>query len=101
VTCGEYTEHARQFAAGKPIRLIHGGMLLDMIRSVQPASSAGVFRREPQGEVSPGREGEDSVPNCPKCGSRMVRRTARAGVTAGQGFWGCSGFPKCRGIRPG
>ncbi len=37
VTCGEYTEDASQFAAGKPIRLIHGETLLEMIRSVQPA----------------------------------------------------------------
>ena len=40
VTCGEYTEDAAKFAAGKPIRLIHGETPLEMIRSVQPASSA-------------------------------------------------------------
>jgi restriction system protein len=35
VTCGEYTEDAREFATGKPIHLIHGERLLEMIRSVQ------------------------------------------------------------------
>jgi restriction system protein len=35
VTCGEYTLDAGKFAAGKPIRLIHGEALIEMVRSVQ------------------------------------------------------------------
>ena len=37
-------------------------------------------------------------PNCPKCDRPMVRRTARRGANAGREFWGCSEFPRCRGI---
>ena len=37
-------------------------------------------------------------PKCPKCGSAMVLRTARTGANQGEQFWGCSNFPKCRGI---
>ena len=37
-------------------------------------------------------------PNCPKCNEPMVLRTARQGSNAGNQFWGCSAFPKCRGI---
>jgi ATP-dependent DNA helicase RecQ len=37
-------------------------------------------------------------PNCPLCGSSMVLRTARRGKNAGGQFWGCSGFPICKGI---
>ncbi|WP_040259307.1 nuclease-related domain-containing protein [Pseudomonas massiliensis] len=33
---------------------------------------------------------------CPKCGSALVVRTAKSGAKAGQQFWGCSAFPKCR-----
>ncbi|WP_081987141.1 nuclease-related domain-containing protein [Methylotenera sp. G11] len=33
---------------------------------------------------------------CPKCGSKMVLRTTKAGENAGKQFWGCSQFPKCR-----
>jgi len=33
---------------------------------------------------------------CPKCGEALVLRTAKSGTKAGQQFWGCSGFPKCR-----
>lgn len=32
---------------------------------------------------------------CPRCGSRMVRRTSRAG----RSFWGCSRYPSCTGTR--
>lgn len=40
-----------------------------------------------------------STPTCPSCGSRMVRRTARRGRSAGSQFWGCSQYPRCRGTR--
>jgi restriction system protein len=33
---------------------------------------------------------------CPKCGSRMIVRTAKRGSSAGNQFWGCSAYPKCR-----
>ena len=36
---------------------------------------------------------------CPKCGSEMVLRETKKGENLGKQFWGCSGFPKCRGIR--
>lgn len=35
---------------------------------------------------------------CPKCGSKMVLRTATKGENKGNQFWGCSSFPKCRYI---
>jgi hypothetical protein len=41
VTCGEHTEDALKFAAGKPIRLISGETLLEMIRSVQGSRKCG------------------------------------------------------------
>jgi len=42
---------------------------------------------------------DDDAPACPVCGKRMVLRTAHKGEKAGQPFWGCSGYPKCRGTR--
>ncbi len=41
-----------------------------------------------------------SHPNCPKCGSEMILRTSKSGVTAGTKFWGCSNYPNCRGMVP-
>jgi len=40
---------------------------------------------------------ENSKP-CPKCGSSMILRTTKKGDNVGKKFWGCSSFPKCRGI---
>jgi len=42
---------------------------------------------------------KQGVDACPKCGSRMVLRTAKRGANAGGKFWGCSSFPKCRHIQ--
>lgn len=35
---------------------------------------------------------------CPRCGSALVLRTAKKGDNAGNQFYGCSSFPKCRYI---
>ncbi len=35
-------------------------------------------------------------PSCPKYGEPMLLRKARSGANAGQEFWGCSAFPRCR-----
>ncbi|MCX6023069.1 MAG: DNA topoisomerase [Chloroflexi bacterium] len=44
--------------------------------------------------AAPGAAG---APTCPQCGGSMIERRQRA---SGETFWGCSGYPKCRGTRP-
>ena len=41
----------------------------------------------------------DENPWCPECRKPMVKRTARRGENRGSVFWGCAGFPQCRGMR--
>lgn len=36
---------------------------------------------------------------CPRCGSKLVLREATKGINAGNKFYGCSRFPKCRYIK--
>lgn len=36
---------------------------------------------------------------CPWCGGKLVLRTARQGSHAGEQFYGCSNYPKCRYIK--
>jgi len=50
--------------------------------------------------VAEAKAARDEAPLCPKCGSPMVLRTAKRGSNAGQQFWGCCGYPSCRGIVP-
>ncbi len=40
------------------------------------------------------------APVCPDCGKPMRLRKAKTGEHAGEPFWGCSGYPECRGTRP-
>ncbi|WP_201596964.1 nuclease-related domain-containing protein [Psychrobacter vallis] len=38
------------------------------------------------------------TPTCPRCNAEMVERVAKKGQHQGQTFFGCSQFPKCRGV---
>jgi len=44
------------------------------------------------------RDAADS-PACPDCGKPMLQRLAKQGKQAGESFWGCSGYPDCKGVR--
>ena len=48
------------------------------------------------GSNSPGSTKTFINTSCPKCGGKMVLRTAKRGVNVGSQFWGCSNYPKCR-----
>ena len=39
-----------------------------------------------------------NAPTCPKCGALMVQRIAQRGRNAGNTFWGCPNYPRCKGI---
>lgn len=39
------------------------------------------------------------APPCPECGKSMRMRTAKSGKRAGTAFWGCIGYPECKGTR--
>lgn len=95
VTSGQFTQEAKDFAAGRNITMMDGAALKTLLDSVQsrPAANnaaAAATKQEPAGTVPPA---------CPKCGGSMVMRVARQGSNAGNEFWGCPKFPACRGIR--
>jgi restriction system protein len=77
VTSGYYTKDAVDFA-------IDGDDLNDMFKGIDIEDAEPTVISERL--------------DCPKCGSRMVIRTAKQGINAGKEFWGCSTFPKCKGI---
>jgi DNA-binding helix-hairpin-helix protein with protein kinase domain len=55
--------------------------------------------RAPRVTASTCTVGVAGVPDCPFCGKQMVKRTARRGRNVGSQFWGCSGYPHCKGTR--
>lgn len=68
VTTGTFTSDAVAFARGKPLELVDGERLEELV--------AGVQRDKPV----------RTVPTCPKCGGETVQRVARRGVNAGKAF---------------
>lgn len=91
ISSGSFTDEARDFARGKHLELVDGAGLAAMIAGIQC---------EPRCvRIAQGNDTKPSAPvspTCPACGKEMILRTARKGSQAGQKFWGCSGFPKCR-----
>ncbi len=99
VTAGQFTRDAREFAEGRNIELIDAEAIADLIGNSNSAPIAnphfatlGVTGKaaEPRSLISP--------PNCRNCGTLMVERIAKRGPYAGQTFWGCKQYPKCREI---
>ncbi len=45
------------------------------------------------------RERHSSTAICPKCGSKLIEKTARKGPMAGSKFLGCEKYPRCRFTR--
>ncbi len=56
-------------------------------------------RLEALGATPPPETPAEERPVCPQCGQPMRQRTARQGPNAGKPFWGCTGYPACRGTR--
>ncbi|HHU13701.1 MAG: four helix bundle suffix domain-containing protein [Kiritimatiellae bacterium] len=59
----------------------------------------GGFREKLTGIRVEARAQQQGAPVCPDCGKPMARRKAKSGKNAGQAFWGCTGYPECRGVR--
>lgn len=93
VTSGVFTADAHAFAKGRNIRLIDGPALQKMVDAAQAAQAPGAARPPGPGAAA------TLAPACPRCGAAMRRRVARQGDHAGQAFWGCSTYPRCRGVR--
>lgn len=96
ITSGSYTGEAMSFAKGKPLDLIDGPALLDLVRTVQKDLLPRAPKQKPRSaRLEPATP---SSPICPRCSSSMVLRTAKRGSAAGKQFLGCSNFPKCRAV---
>jgi restriction system protein len=99
VTCGAFTQEARQFARDCGIELIDGDGLTSLIREVDRVSVENVVV-DTRAALQPASADVSRLSDrCPKCGSAMTRRTAKRGARVGQDFLGCTRYPGCRGIR--
>ena len=92
VCSGYFTGDARQFATGKPIRLVDGEALLTLVRGVQRADG----NTHRASECGLAHEAAKPANICPRCGGGLVLRTAKRGQNAGHQFLGCETYPRCR-----
>lgn len=115
ITSGRFTKAAKDFASGRNLKLVDGDLLNRWITDAKRAAPAPAAVKEQvniDARVEPVYEPEIKVatpaqeqpvepiaPTCPHCRKAMVMRVARTGANAGGNFWGCSAYPKCRGIR--
>jgi len=90
IASGDFTDQAVQLARSNSIDLWDRARLArELVNDASPTKSAPAsavelpFKEEPYSATSP---------SCPRCGSPMVHRTGRHGP-----FWGCPGYPACRG----
>lgn len=99
VTSGRFTPEAEAFASGRNLRLLDGPQLHRLLKQARGSSSAKHDAGNMAGQASntAPQAAKATAPSCPRCAQPMVRRTAKRGVNAGQDFWGCSDYPRCRG----
>lgn len=100
VTSGIFTTQAHSFAKGQNIELIDGSKLAAMIAKARIATAIDTSE-QPSDSQPLAKQPVIPIasPHCPQCGDTMVKRVAKKGMNAGNLFWGCTGFPKCRGVR--
>lgn len=120
ITSGQFSKPARDFASGRNVQLIDGAALnrwIELTRKPVPRPSSPVvdervepvikaeaapmsgIQPSPKTQPAPQTPVVPTAPACPHCRKPMVVRVARTGANAGGDFWGCSNYPKCRGIR--
>lgn len=86
VASGSFTPDAKAFAQGRSIELVDARKLRRLIGGYQAT--------RPEQTVP-----MVTSPACPVCGKHMIERVVKSGPKAGNKFWGCTQYPRCRGTR--
>lgn len=73
-------------------QFVEGGGYSEQLAAARLAERAKQKDRTDSSDLS------DQISQCPQCGKAMVLRTAKTGRNAGNPFWGCSGYPDCKGV---
>ena len=102
VTSGRFTDEAVSFASGRNVTLVDGPKLHGLIRQAKAGrhALAGTACAATAAAQRPPVGASCSRQAARLCAKPMVRRTAKRGANAGSEFWGCTGYPACRGTRP-
>lgn len=78
------------YAKLRPLTQVDEAQKLAHIEEVQK-------KKKPSSVINEDSQNDQMV--CPRCGGKLVLRTAGKGTNVGRKFWGCSNYPKCRYIK--
>lgn len=84
-------------AQNNPQRSDYARKYEELVDAMTESAQESIKVQEPQEEVKQEVEGEKERV-CPRCGAKLVVRTAKKGENVGRQFLGCSAFPNCRYI---
>lgn len=82
----------------KQIAALEGQFIAEGGYSEQLAAARLAERNRKKNHPTDPTDPTDGIPPCPNCGKPMALRTAQKGKSAGRQFWGCTGYPECKGI---
>ncbi len=86
------------YIKSKKIELFTEGEVSNIIEALQTGRFPKSFKTGRE-HIHSLKRRYSSTALCPKCGGELVERTAKKGKNAGQKFFGCSNFPKCRYLK--
>jgi len=93
--------HQANYLLDQQINALERAFVEDGGYSEQLAAARLAHRaRKDQPDQSDPSDPSDRIPRCPQCGKLMALRTAKTGKHAGHQFWGCTGYPDCKGTAP-
>jgi restriction system protein len=85
ITLQGYTGDAKLLADKHGIQIVNETGLVEMFETTNAKADPEVISML-----------NDTRKFCPKCENQMILRTAKKAFGAGNRFWGCSSFPRCR-----
>jgi restriction system protein len=88
LTTSIFSQDAIEFAKDRRLLLIDADEFVDLINGLDDIS-----KRRIDGIAT---EGDYSTPTCVHCNVKMVKRIIKKGINAGNEFWGCINYPKCK-----
>jgi len=96
VCSGAFTDEAREFAKGQPLKLVDATRLVSLVGDA-PVPPLAPAQDEPASATPHAEANPAPGPACPRCGAAMYQRFNPQ--TSGM-YWGCVNYPRCKGSRP-
>jgi restriction system protein len=88
LTTSIFSQDAIEFAKDRRLILIDADEFIDLINGLDDIS-----KRRIHGIAT---EGDYRTPTCVNCNVKMAKRVIKKGINAGNEFWGCINYPKCK-----